>query len=154
MFSNVTLISCGFPGAFLTPLNYPPCARQNLDALAVPGQEDFTMLNTLRRIYADAAGFARNKADALYSQLAGHKKIVGGSAAAAAVAPAIYDKAFEAGRELYSVGRKAVGVQDMVERSDQNSADAKHRRRIVGNARRSAERAMLHGKLPYQPYQA
>jgi len=111
------------------------------------------MLSTLRRIYADAAGFARNKADALYSQLAGHKKIVGGSAAAAAVAPAIYDRAFEAGRELYSVGRKAVGVQDMVERSDQNSADAKHRRRIVGNARRSAERAAMQ-RQGLQPYQA
>ena len=110
------------------------------------------MLNTLRRIYADAAGFARSKADAPYSQLAGHKKIVGGSAAAAAAAPAIYDKAFETGRELYNVGRKATGVQDMVERSEQNSADAKHRRRIIGNARRSAERAAMRQAtmLPYQ----
>ena len=122
------------------------------------------MFNTLRRIYADAAGLARNKADALYNQLTSHKKIVGGSAAAAAASAAagraIYDKAFEAGRELYSVGRKASGVQDMVERSDQNSADSKHRRRIVGNARRAAERAAMQqagmqGSPPYTlPYQA
>lgn len=113
------------------------------------------MLNTLRRIYADAAGFARNKADAIYNQLTSHKRIVGGSAAAAAASaaagPAIYDRAFEAGRDLYNVGRKASGVQDMVERSDQNSADSKHRRRVVGYARRAAARAAMQqqGLAPY-----
>ena len=90
----------------------------------------------------DTAGNLFSKAKSLAGSAADkateYKAPLLGGAAAAGAAAAMYDKAFELGRQAYRYGRRAIGVHDMVENADPDSAEAKHRRRVIDNAQRKA----------------
>ncbi len=64
-----------------------------------------------------------------------YRKLFGSGLAvgATAVGPMAYENAFELGRHVYRYGRQALGLQNMVENADPNSAEARHRRMVVAN---------------------
>ena len=94
------------------------------------------MFDNTQRIFKEAAGLF-DKAKHAFS---GKGRYMAGGAAVIGAAPLYYDKAMDISKDLFSLARRTSGVSGLISDADYNSSDAKHRRTMLRNAKRYAER--------------